>query len=167
MGFTLAGCTPKTGGAAAAARSRSRLSDGARVGMNLLDREVRVSSPPGRAVLVLVGPRCSFTMLPNLNYRCVSCRTWRRRKAGMIPGATDWLMRALVIGSTTGGMGAPKTVPFSDRATAERKLCREGGRAWPFRRGSRDYVLVPSECGREVRYTERRGLRPYFAREEG
>jgi copper chaperone NosL len=66
------------------------------------------------------------------------------------PGATNWVdaHKALfVIGSTKqGGMGAPETVPFSDRAVAEKFAAEHGGRVVIYDEVPRDYVLG-SESG--------------------
>jgi copper chaperone NosL len=61
------------------------------------------------------------------------------------PGADNWVEARkafFVIGSAQrGGMGVAETVPFSDRAAAERFATEHGGRVVGFTDVPRDYVL--------------------------
>ena len=61
------------------------------------------------------------------------------------PGANNWVdarKAFFVIGSTVqGGMGAPETVPFSDRAAADKFVAERGGRVVTFEQIPPDYVL--------------------------
>ena len=61
------------------------------------------------------------------------------------PGANNWVdarKAHFVIGSTVqGGMGAPETVPFSDRAAADKFVAEHGGRIVTFDQIPQDYVL--------------------------
>jgi copper chaperone NosL len=73
------------------------------------------------------------------------------------PGVTNWVearQAFFVIGSTKqGGMGAPETVPFSDRAAADKFAADHGGRVVTYDEVPRDYVLgsqssMPEEPGK-------------------
>lgn len=61
------------------------------------------------------------------------------------PGADNWIdahQAVFVIESRRqGGMGVPETVPFSDRAAAERFAAENGGRVVTFAEVPQDYVL--------------------------
>ena len=61
------------------------------------------------------------------------------------PGANNWVEARkahFVIGSNMqGGMGAPETIPFSDRAAADKFAAEHGGRVVSFDEVPRDYVL--------------------------
>ena len=61
------------------------------------------------------------------------------------PGADNWIearSALFVIGSRKqGGMGAPETVPFSNRADAEKFVAENGGRIVAFADVPKDYVL--------------------------
>lgn len=69
------------------------------------------------------------------------------------PGGDNWIearQALFVIGSRRqSGMGAPETVPFSDRAAAERFAAENGGRVVAFAEVPHDYVLS-SEPGAEA-----------------
>lgn len=87
----------------------------------------------------------AFTMLPEESKRIVAIYV------NDMAGATDWSSpgdwidaRAawyVLDGARAGGMGAPETVPFSDRAAAERYAAEQGGRVVAFEDIPTDYVL--------------------------
>jgi copper chaperone NosL len=70
------------------------------------------------------------------------------------PGTTNWVeaKRAMfVIGSTKkGGMGANETVPFADRAAADKFAAENGGRVVGFSEVPREYVLGGGEATSSV-----------------
>ncbi|MUO85264.1 nitrous oxide reductase accessory protein NosL [Agrobacterium vitis] len=65
------------------------------------------------------------------------------------PGDGNWIaadQAAYVVGSARqGGMGAPETVPFSNRQRAEEFARTEGGRVLSFEEITDDMVLTPVE----------------------
>jgi copper chaperone NosL len=91
----------------------------------------------------------SFTMLPEeaKDIRAIYVSDMGKAKSWDNPGSTNWVdaRRALfVVGSSRqGGMGAPETVPFSERAAAETFAAAYGGRIVKFDEVPRDYVLGP------------------------
>lgn len=93
----------------------------------------------------------SFTMLPEepKDIRAIYVSDMAKAPSWEKPGVANWVdaRRAVfVIGSRrTGGMGAPETVPFSDRAAAEAFAAENGGRVVGFADMPRDYVLGAGE----------------------
>ena len=89
----------------------------------------------------------SFTMLPEeaKDIRAIYVSDMGKAKSWDNPGSTNWLdarQAFFVIGSSRqGGMGAPETVPFSERTAAERFVAEYGGRIVKFDEVPRDYVL--------------------------
>lgn len=89
----------------------------------------------------------SFTMLAEeeKDVRAIYVSDMARAPSWDDPGADNWVdahTAFFVIGSSKqGGMGAPETVPFSDRAAADKFLGEHGGRVVTFEEVSRDYVL--------------------------
>lgn len=70
------------------------------------------------------------------------------------PGADNWIeaRKALFVieSRRQGGMGAPETVPFSERAAAERFVGENGGRIVAFAEVPRDYVLSSEPAADDV-----------------
>jgi len=68
------------------------------------------------------------------------------------PGVDNWIEARgalfVIESRKQGGMGAPETIPFSDRADAEKFVAENGGRIVAFADVSQDYVLS-SEPGVE------------------
>lgn len=62
------------------------------------------------------------------------------------PGADNWVDARqaffVIESSRQGGMGAPETIPFSDRAAAEEFAGAHGGKVVSFAEVPRDYVLA-------------------------
>jgi copper chaperone NosL len=89
----------------------------------------------------------SFTMLAEepKDIRAVYVSDMAKAPSWDKPGANNWVdaHRAFfVIGSSKrGGMGAPETVPFSDRAAAAEFAAANGGKVVTFAEVPRDYVL--------------------------
>jgi copper chaperone NosL len=61
------------------------------------------------------------------------------------PGVDNWIEARgalfVIESRKQGGMGAPETIPFSDRAAAERFVAENGGRIVAFADVPQDYVL--------------------------
>jgi copper chaperone NosL len=89
----------------------------------------------------------SFTMLPEepKDIRAIYVSDMAKAPNWEEPGATNWIearQALFVIGSRLkGGMGGEETVPFSDKAAAERFAAENGGRIVPFEQVPTDYVL--------------------------
>lgn len=89
----------------------------------------------------------SFTMLPEeaKDIRAIYVSDMAKAHSWDNPGASNWVeaRRAFfVIGSRKqGGMGAPETVPFSERAAAEKFAAEHGGKVVNFDEVPKDYVL--------------------------
>ena len=89
----------------------------------------------------------SFTMLPEepKDILAIYVSDMAKAPSWKDPGANNWVeaRKALfVIGSAMqGGMGAPETIPFSDRAAADKFAAEHGGRVVSFDEVPRDYVL--------------------------
>ncbi len=89
----------------------------------------------------------SFSMLPEeaKDIRAIYVSDMAKAKDWDDPGADNWVEAGhafFVTGSRKqGGMGAPETVPFSDRVAAEKFAAEHGGRVVRFDEVPRDYVL--------------------------
>jgi copper chaperone NosL len=89
----------------------------------------------------------SFTMLPEepKDIRAIYVSDMGKAPSWEEPGATNWIdarQATFVIGSRKkGGMGADETVPFSDKAAAEKFAAENGGRIAAFADVPKDYVL--------------------------
>lgn len=89
----------------------------------------------------------SFTMLAEeaKDVRAIYVSDMAKAPSWDDPGVDNWVdarIAFFVIGSSKqGGMGAPETVPFSDRAAAEKFAGEHGGKVVTFDEVPRDYVL--------------------------
>lgn len=89
----------------------------------------------------------SFTMLAEeaKDIRAIYVSDMAKAPSWDDPGGENWIdahQAVFVIGSSKqGGMGAPETVPFSDRAAADRFVAEHGGKVVAFGEVPRDYVL--------------------------
>lgn len=89
----------------------------------------------------------SYTMLDEeaKDVRAVYVSDMGKAPAWEKPGVDNWVearSALFVIESRKqGGMGAPETIPFSDRAAAERFVAENGGRIVAFAEVPQDYVL--------------------------
>jgi copper chaperone NosL len=121
-------------------------------GMNLLEHH----GPKGQIILASgsepfwfssARDALSFTMLPEeaKDIRGIYVSDMAKAKSWDNPGSTNWVdarQAFFVIGSSKqGGMGAPETVPFSERTAAETFAAEYGGRIVKFDEVPRDYVL--------------------------
>lgn len=126
-------------------------------GMNVLEH----TGPKGQIILASrIDPvwfssardAFSFTMLPEepKDIRAIYVSDMAKAASWEEPGATNWVdahKAFFVIGSRmAGGMGAPETVPFSDRSAAEKFAAENGGRVVTFTEMPRDYVLGAAEA---------------------
>ena len=103
----------------------------------------------------------AFTILPEepKDIRAIYVSDMAKALSWQDPGANNWVdarKAFFVIGSTVqGGMGAPETVPFSDRAAADKFVAERGGRVVTFDQIPQDYVLGsepnPAEGAHESR----------------
>jgi copper chaperone NosL len=97
----------------------------------------------------------SFTFLPEEPKDVVAIYVSDMAKAASWkdPGANNWVEARkafFVIGSEKqSGMGAPETIPFSDRAAADTFTANHGGRVVSFEEVPRDYVLGSTPIGSE------------------
>lgn len=89
----------------------------------------------------------SYTMLDEeaKDVRAVYVSDMGKAPSWEKPGADNWIdaRKALFVieSRKQGGMGAPETIPFSDRAAAERFVSENGGRVVAFAEVPHDYVL--------------------------
>jgi copper chaperone NosL len=89
----------------------------------------------------------AFTMLPEepKDIQAIYVSDMAKAPSWDKPGTDNWIdarKAVFVIGSRLkGGMGADETVPFSDRAAAEKFASENGGRIVTFADVPRDYVL--------------------------
>lgn len=95
----------------------------------------------------------AFTLLPEeaKDIRAIYVSDMGKAPSWADPGADNWVeARSAVFvidSSMRGGMGAPETVPFSDRAAAGRFAAEHGGRVVTFADIPHEYVLGSGEAG--------------------
>lgn len=98
----------------------------------------------------------SFTMLAEeaKDIRAIYVTDMAKAPNWNDPGAENWIdaHQALFVISSRkqGGMGAPETVPFSERAAADRFVAEHGGKIVAFAEVPRDYVLSSEPATEEV-----------------
>lgn len=121
-------------------------------GMDLLEHagpkgQIILASRPEPVWFSSARDAFSFTMLPEepKDIRAIYVSDMARAPSWEEPGVANWVeahRAVFVIGSRKkGGMGADETVPFSDRAAADRFAAANGGRVVAFTEVPRDYVL--------------------------
>ena len=99
----------------------------------------------------------SFTMLAeeSKDVRAIYVSDMAKAPSWSDPGAENWIdahQALFVIGSRKqGGMGAPETVPFSDRTAAEKFVAEHGGKIVAFHEVPRNYVLSSESASEEVK----------------
>lgn len=150
--LVLASCGPKNAGPPPPPFALTAEATGHYCGMSLLEHK----GPKGQIILASgsepiwfssARDALSFTMLPDeaKDIRAVYVSDMASAQSWDDPGATNWIdahKAFFVIGSTRqGGMGAPETVPFSDRAAADKFAATYGGQVVTFDEVPRDYVL--------------------------
>jgi len=155
--MALAACTEEAPDAPPAPHALSAEAVGHYCGMNLLEHK----GPKGQIILAgssepmwfsSARDAFSFTMLPDeaRDIRAIYVSDMAKAPSWDSPGPTNWVdarKAFFVIGSSRqGGMGAPETIPFSDRAAAEKFASENGGRVVSFEEMPKDYVLG-SEAG--------------------
>jgi copper chaperone NosL len=152
LALALAGCNEKTAEAPPSPAELTAAAIGNYCGMNVLEH-------PGPKAQIILASRIepvwfssardafSFTMLPEepKDIRAIYVSDMAKAPSWDKPGGANWTdarQAFYVIGSRMkGGMGADETVPFSDRAAAERFAAENGGRVMNFAEVPRDYVL--------------------------
>ena len=151
-----AGCNERTSEARPPPHDLTAEAIGHYCGMNVLEHP----GPKGQIILASrIAPvwfssardAFAFTMLPEeaRDIRAVYVSDIGKAQSWENPGASNWVearQAFFVIGSRMkGGMGAPETVPFSDRSAAEKFAAENGGRVVTFDEVPRDYVLGTGE----------------------
>lgn len=150
--MALAACTEEAPEAPPAPHALTAEAVGHYCGMNLLEHK----GPKSQIILASwsepiwfssARDAFSFKMLPEeaKDIRAIYVSDMAKASSWDNPGPTNWVdarKAFFVIGSTKqGGMGAPETVPFSDRAAAEQFAAEYGGRIVRFDEVPKDYVL--------------------------
>jgi copper chaperone NosL len=151
--LALAGCNgTKTAAAPPPPHELTATAIGNYCGMNVLEH----SGPKAQIILASrIEPvwfssardAFSFTMLPEepKDIRAIYVSDMGKAVSWEKPGADNWVdarQAFYVVGSRMkGGMGVDETVPFSQRAEAERFASQNGGRIMTFSEMPRDYVL--------------------------
>jgi copper chaperone NosL len=154
----LAGCGPKTAAPTPPPFPLTAQAVGHYCGMNLLEHK----GPKGQVIVASQNEpiwfssareAISFTMLPDepKDIRAVYVSDMAKAPSWDAPGAMNWVdarKAFFVIGSNRqGGMGAPETVPFSDRESADKFVAAHGGRVVGFAEVPADYVLGSQQGG--------------------
>ncbi len=152
IAVTLGGCGPKTAAPTPPPFPLTQQATGHYCGMNLLEHK----GPKGQIILASQAEPIwfssardafSFTMLAEepKDIRAVYVSDMAKAPSWDKPGANNWVdahRASFVIGSSKrGGMGAPETVPFSERAAAAAFAAANGGKVVTFAKVPRDYVL--------------------------
>lgn len=152
IAIVLAGCGQKTSEPPPRPFPLTAQATGHYCGMNLLEHK----GPKGQIILASQAEPIwfssardafSFTMLPDepKDIRAVYVSDMAKAASWDDPGTTNWVdaHKAFFVidSSRQGGMGAPETVPFSDRAVADKFATEYGGRVVAFDEVPRDYVL--------------------------
>jgi copper chaperone NosL len=94
----------------------------------------------------------SFTMLPEepKDIQAIYVSDMAKAASWDKPGDRNWVdaKQALFVVDSRmkGGMGADETVPFSDKAAADRFVAKNGGRILAFADVRHDYVLGAGEA---------------------
>jgi copper chaperone NosL len=155
--LAVAGCDERTAQAPPAPHDLTAEAIGRYCGMNVLEHP----GPKGQIILASrndpvwfssARDAFSFTMLPEepKDIRAIYVSDMGQAASWEEPGAANWVEARdafFVIGSRMkGGMGAPETVPFSERAAADGFAAENGGRIVRFGDMPRGYVLGTGEA---------------------
>jgi copper chaperone NosL len=155
--LTLGACNEqKTAAAPPPAHELTASAIGHYCGMNVLEH----TGPKGQIILASrrepvwfssARDAVSFTMLPEepKDIAAIYVSDMAKAPSWDEPGEMNWVdakQAVFVIGSRMkGGMGAPETVPFSDRTAAEKFTAENGGQIVSFSDIPKDYVLGTPE----------------------
>lgn len=148
----LVGCKEETVGAPPPPHQLTAEAIGYYCGMNLIEHggpkgQILLSSRADPLWFSSARDTVAFTLLPEepKDIRAIYVSDMSRAPSWENPGPNNWVdARAafFVIGSRLrGGMGAAETVPFSNRAAADKFAAEQGGRVVTFGAIPRDYVL--------------------------
>jgi copper chaperone NosL len=152
LSFAAAGCKEKTSEALPPPQKLTADATGHYCGMALIEHP----GPKGQIILASrrdpvwfssARDAFSFTMLAeeSKDVRAIYVSDMGKAPSWEKPGANNWIeahQALFVIGSRKqSGMGAPETVPFSDRSAADKFAEANGGRVVSFSEVPPDYVL--------------------------
>lgn len=154
--LAIAGCKNEADQASVAPQALTADAVGYYCGMNLVEHvgpkgQILLASRKEPVWFSSARDALSFSMLPEepKDIRAIYVSDMAKATSWEDPGAANWVEARkafFVIGSDLkGGMGAPETIPFSDRAAAERFAGEHGGRVVAFSEVPRDYVLTAAE----------------------
>ena len=162
LALALAGCSEEKSTELPAPHTLTTEAMGHYCGMGLMEH----TGPKGQIILASQSTPVwfssardafAYTMLDEeaKDVRAVYVSDMGRAETWENPGADNWIearSALFVIESRMqGGMGAPETIPFSDRAAAETFVAKNGGRIVAFADVPQDYVLSsptePDEAG--------------------
>ena len=152
VALAMAACGDKAAQAPPPPQSLTLAATGHYCGMNVLEHagpkgQILLSSRIDPVWFSSARDAFAFTMMPEepKDVLAVYVSDMGNATSWEEPGADNWVdarKAFFVIGSSQrGGMGVPETVPFSDRAAAERFAAEHGGRVVGFAEVPRDYVL--------------------------
>lgn len=149
---SLMGCNQDVTEAAPPPHALTPAAIGHYCGMNLLEH----AGPKGQIILASqtdpiwfssARDTVAFTLLPEepKDIRAIYVSDMAKAPSWEDPGANNWVdarKAFFVVGSSAqGGMGAPETVPFSNRPAADEFVAQHSGRVVTFGEIPRDYVL--------------------------
>jgi len=149
---TLAGCKEDVAEVPPVPHELTSAAIGYYCGMNLIEH----GGPKGQIILASrndpiwfssARDAVSFTLLPEepKDIRAIYVSDMAKAPSWDDPGTKNWVdarTAFFVIGSrVAGGMGAPETVPFSNRQAADKFVAEQGGKVVTFDAIPRDYVL--------------------------
>ena len=152
LSFAAAGCKEKTNEALPPPQKLTADATGHYCGMALIEHpgpkgQIILASRSDPVWLSSARDAFSFTMLAeeSKDVRAVYVSDMGKAPSWEKPGADNWIeahQAFFVIGSRKqSGMGAPETVPFSDRTAADKFAEANGGRVVSFSEVPPDYVL--------------------------
>jgi copper chaperone NosL len=159
--LALAGCKEQVAEAPPPPHAMTAEAIGRYCGMNVLEH----TGPKGQIILASrIDPvwfssardAVSFTLLPEepKDIRAIYVSDMGKAASWDRPGAENWVdarKAFFVIGSRLkGGMGSNETVPFAERAAAERFSAENGGKVVAFAEIPRDYVLGDQTSGADA-----------------